>query len=138
MTGRSLRTVMAAAVVALTLAACDPGWDLFGTNDSDTTVLVRLTRPGRVAVYQVPAGFDGIVEGSIGTSIDADVSVLRADCSVLHELGNLDQQLMIIRIDRDLSVSIAPEELPEDDSMAFAKELRGECGSTQQPTSNQP
>ena len=139
MTGllRSLRSFVAAAVVAVSLAACDPAWFLLGTNDSDTTVLVRLTRPGRVEVYQLPAGFNGVVAGTIGTSIEADATILRTDCSVLDELGNLDQRVATIRIDQDLSVSVGPGEFP-DDSAPFAEELRGECGSTQQPTSNQP
>lgn len=130
--GRSLRTIMAAAMFTLALAACDSAWYLLGTNDSATTVLVRLDRSGYVEVYELPAGFDGVVASTIGTSIDADATVLRADCSVLDELGSLDERVSAIRIDRGLSVSVVPGEFPER-SAQRAKEIRGECGSTKEP-----
>ncbi len=131
---RSIRTTMAVAVCALTLAACDPGWYLLAINDSETPVLVRVFRPGNVEVYQVPPRFDGVVAGSIGSSIDADVTVLRNDCTELDYLPNVDEQVATIRIDRALNASIATGgELPEDDFEPFAEEVRGQCGSTEVP-----
>jgi hypothetical protein len=128
----SLR-IMGGAIFAFLLAACDPAYFLLGTNESDTTVRVRVSRPGFVDVYELPAGFDGVVDSSIGTSIDADVTVLRSDCSELGNLRHLDQRVALIRIDRDLRVSIGPGEFPDGDPRPFAEEVRGECGSTKPP-----
>ena len=124
--------IMAAATVTFLLAACDPAYYLLGTNESDTTVRVRVFRPGPVEVYELPAGFDGVVASSIGSSIDADLTILRTDCTELDYLPNVDQRVAHIRIDRDLVVSIGPGAFPERDH-EVAKEVRGECGSTKPP-----
>lgn len=124
--------IAAAATVTFFLAACDPAYYLLGTNESDTTVRVRVFRPGRVDVYELPAGFDGVVDSSIGSSIDADVTILRTDCSELDYLPNVDQRVAHIKIGRDLGVSIGPGAFPERDYEA-AGEVRGECGSTKPP-----
>lgn len=129
---RSFRSVVAAAVVAVSLAACDPAWFLLGTNDSEVAVLVRLDRPGNVDVYRLPPGFDGVVASTIGTSPDANATLLRSDCSVLAELGDLDQRVTTIRIDTDLGASVLPGEFP-DDSAPYADEVRGECESPGAP-----
>lgn len=84
-------------------------------------------------VYELPTGFDGVIDSSIGTSIDADVTILRSDCSELDYLADIDRRMALIRIGRDLSVSIGPGEFPEDDSESFAEEVRGECGSAKPP-----
>ena len=124
--------IAAAATVTFLLAACDPAYYLLGTNESDTTLRVRVSRPGLVYVYELPAGFDGVVDSSTGTSIDADVTILGTDCSELDYLPNVDQRVAHIRIDNDLAVQIGAGAFPERDYEA-AKEVRGECGSSKPP-----
>jgi len=126
---RSLRMIVGTALVAMSLAACDPAWFVLATNESDSPLLLRLNRPGSVEVYELPPGFEGVVASTIGTSPEASATVLRADCSVLSEVGILDERVSSIAVDGDLQVSVQPGAFP-DDSAPFAEELRGECGST--------
>jgi len=127
--------VVGIILLATVLLACDPASYVLARNSSATTVLIRVARGTKVETYTITPGFDGVVTGKIGESVDASVDVLQQDCSVIKSIGYVDQRVARIEFGADSAVTISSAGTPSPE-LERAPKSQHACEGTNAPRSS--
>jgi hypothetical protein len=128
-TSRRSGLLLSIALCAPFLTACDPGWFVLARNDSSNDVRLQITSASQTKVFQLPQGFLGILDGGIGTTVEATADVIDNGCGVLASVA-LTGATVLVTIEEDGSVRASPTEGLDNVGDVWAQEIRGECGST--------
>lgn len=121
------RRAISVAIASVVLCACEPGWFLYGVNDSRSEYWVRISEPSSVRVYALPVGFDGHVVSDTAP-FEAKIEVITTDCEPVAALAIASTGSNAITIAGDDSVSVSP--VDQHDRGPSSTELRGVCGGT--------
>lgn len=108
------------------LYGCDPGWSVVVRNDSNNTVLLRIT-DGSSTIGYLPAGSEGTLFGGLGAA-DRNLQVLAPDCTVSSNVETGDQGTfsVVIAADGSTTVTTRDHDAPDVESM---RELGRICGA---------
>jgi hypothetical protein len=97
---RERRLAIAFALVSLLVAGCDPGWFLYGRNDSSEPVTIRFVSPSFSDVYRMAPDFFGRIYSEIG-AVEALIQIIDVNCDPLQSMSAPEYG--------DVLVTVSPE-----------------------------